>query len=67
MGARGRLAEFPGALPLRLSPAHRYRLDVIAARSRLTLAAAVRQLIDEKWKEITSNDGQAPEVQSREG
>lgn len=46
MGARGRVAEFPIRLPLHVSEAQRYRLEMIALEQGESLAGAVRYLID---------------------
>ena len=51
MGARGRTAEFPIRIPLHLSEAQRYRLEIIAFEQGESLAGAMRKLIDNYRKE----------------
>lgn len=59
MGARGPVTEYPVKMPLSLSEAQRYRLEVIAIERGDSLAGAVRYLID--------NYGKATQVEKHEG
>ncbi|GIJ75998.1 hypothetical protein Xph01_04300 [Micromonospora phaseoli] len=59
MGARGRAVEFPIRLPLHMSEAQQYRLQAIALDRELSLAGAMRYLIDNYGRDYEENQGQS--------
>ncbi|GAA1635174.1 hypothetical protein GCM10009828_073820 [Actinoplanes couchii] len=65
MGTRGRMTAFPASLDIALSEADRYRLGVLADRRGDSLAAVVRDLIDEEWRR--QDDREAPKDDQAEG